>query len=85
MFEKILTVFDVIPDLFVHEELEVIQAAGILAAGARAFPAAKRLEARPCTCGGALWSVSVSHARLNFIIELFDFFIIPVNTSRTCR
>src|SRR5258707_11802953 len=42
------------PNLLVQIQRHIIQPAGVLARGAGALPAAKRLEARPGAGGGAL-------------------------------
>src|SRR5512138_57683 len=54
-------------DLFVHVKLHVVISAAVLAAGAGAFPATKRLEAGPRTGRRALWTVGICHACLDFV------------------
>jgi len=56
-------------DLFVHVERQVVVPAGILSRGPRAFPAAKWLESRPCTGGGAVRSIGICDTRLNILEE----------------
>ena len=61
-------------DLFVHIQGQVIQPAGILAAGAGAFPAAKWLETRPGAGGASLRTVGVGYTRFDLIEEPVRFF-----------
>ena len=46
----------------------------VLAAGARAFPAAEGLEARPCACGCALRTIGIGHACFDIVEEPVGFF-----------
>ena len=55
--------------------------ARILAAGARAFPTAERLEARPCACGRALRTICVCDARFDLVEEPLGFFRRTVEAS----
>ena len=60
--------------LLVHVKRNIIMPAAILAAGTGTFPAAEGLEARPCACGCALWTVGIGHAGLNVVVEPISFF-----------
>ena len=54
-------------------KLQVVQTAGILAAGAGTFPSAKGLEARPGAGSGALRTVGVGHASFDLFKEPISF------------
>ena len=61
-------------DLFVHVERKIVMSAGVLAAGAGAFPAAEGLEARPCAGGCALRTIGIGHACFDVVEEPVGFF-----------
>jgi hypothetical protein len=67
-------------DLFMHVQRQIIPASGVLATGARGFPSAKRLEARPGTRRGTLWSIGICHTGLDLIEEPARFFFTPVKS-----
>ncbi len=50
-------------DLFMHIQREIIQPAGILAAGTGTLPAAKGLKTRPSASGGTVLAVGIGATR----------------------
>src|SRR5215212_7191864 len=69
-------------DLFVQVKLHVIISTTVLAAGARAFPSAKGLEARPRAGRRALRTVGIRHAGLDVVEEPFGFLAGAIEASR---
>src|SRR3972149_4338478 len=61
-------------NLLVHVKRKIVMPARVLAAGAGAFPAAERLEARPCASGCALRAIRIIYACLDVIKEPVGFF-----------
>src|ERR1700687_2483824 len=62
--------------LFPQELRDVVRSAASLARDARAFPAAKRLYARPCAGGRASTAIHVEHAGFHLVEESIDLSIV---------
>jgi hypothetical protein len=68
-------------NLFAQVQRQIIQPAGVLPGGTRAFPTAKRLEARPGAGRSTLRAVGIGDTRFNMIVEPVDFFLRAIEAS----
>src|SRR5438034_11739333 len=69
--------------LLAHELGDIIGTERALATGAGAFPAAKRLHARPGAGGRAAAAIAVGHARLDFVEKfLLLLFVVGKDAGR---